>query len=269
MFCSWGSWLAWFSPQLREGAVPGAQTTKSIASKNDLEPDLCVQAFRGKVIHVRVSCCSWRRMMQTQPRLLLICYGFGFRKACFTYSFPRKITCLYLPRLSLVSLVELFILVHFRTFKFGAKKNVAQYFCIYSVVLLMEELLHHQAFLKIVKNQSDKLPTSTGERRISEPSTLVIEAPCQARTRRHKKARKFSGSCVEWGLDETKGYKMQRLAGWFWNLPVQTCPKAPSVQKKHGTGVGKQVAYYTFYEIFSPALGSSGFNSHGSMHTYA
>ena len=45
-------------------------------------------------------------------------------------------------------------------------------------------------FENLEKKQSDKLPTSTGERRISEPSTVVIEAPCQARTRRHKKARK-------------------------------------------------------------------------------
>ena len=35
----------------------------------------------------------------------------------------------------------------------------------------MEEILHHLGCIKPYK-QWDKLPTSTGERRISEPSTL-------------------------------------------------------------------------------------------------
>ena len=78
------------------GCCTRAQTTKSIASKNDLERIWCA-SFSWKVIHVRVSCCSWRRMMQTQPRLLLICYGFGVPKGLLYILLSKKD---YLPVLA-------------------------------------------------------------------------------------------------------------------------------------------------------------------------
>ena len=43
-------------------------------------------------------------------------------------------------------------------------------------LLLMAEILHHLACIKPRKewDKMDKLPTSTGEHRISEPSTVVM-----------------------------------------------------------------------------------------------
>lgn len=78
------------------GCCTRAQTTKSIASKKDLERIWCA-SVSWKVIHVSVSCYSWPRMMQIQPRLLLICQGFGAPKGLLYILLSKKD---YLPVLA-------------------------------------------------------------------------------------------------------------------------------------------------------------------------
>ena len=72
----------------------------------------------------------------------------------YPYMYIHKITCNIIQHVP--SLISLFV----------ANSNMC-------AILLMEEILHHLGCLKSCKHW-DNLPTSTGDRRISEPSTVFL-----------------------------------------------------------------------------------------------